>query len=383
MATVDEAPTKKRKTKELPERLCQLTETNFRSVVKFRLETDPHEKGEANVAYKVAFDDNDENQTFDLDKLTLDQLRRLCKNIGVQYVNKCSKFQCRKAIWVLANHQQQREKDGAPVTTVADRTTNNIIRITNVIFSHNFLDSFLALNDIKTRVDHETGGLPSDFWSDVADAVNGSSEDDGSALQVIIADDDTHRSEILLMDLEDFDIMTSSAIRKKFNMLLKVRKEMKKNMTISGEHDNNAYNFIDVAMKNVGSTGLAKLGCYYFYLRCEENPEVDVRFADRMDDVLMGNTDGPLEQPISATSSGSGNSDKKRAYTAIVDMSNVAITIADEMKETNRLAKETANEMKEKNRLAKQSQLITLAQHLGKHDILEGILASLASSSGD
>jgi hypothetical protein len=102
-----------------------------------------------------------------------------------------------------------------------------------------------------------------------------------------------------------------------------------------------------------------------------------------MDDVLMGNTDGPLEQPISATSSGSGNSDKKRAYTAIVDMSNVAITIADEMKETNRLAKETANEMKEKNRLAKQSQLITLAQHLGKHDILEGILASLASSSGD
>jgi hypothetical protein len=58
---------------------------------------------------------------------------------------------------------------------------------------------------------------------------------------------------------------------------------MKKNMTISGEHDNDAYNFVEVAMKNTGSTGLTRIGCYYFITRCEDNPEVDVRFTDGME----------------------------------------------------------------------------------------------------
>ena len=151
-------------------------------------------------------------------------------------------------------------------------------------------------------------------------------------------------------------------------------------MTISGEHDHDPFNFVDVAMKNVGATGLTKIGCYYFFMRCEDNPEVDVRFADEMDEVLMGNTDAPL-QPTSTASSASN--EKKRAYSAIADISCVAMTIADEMKETNRLAQEQANELKEKNRLAKQSQLIALAQHLGKQEILEQMLASLASASGN
>ena len=126
-ATSEVLPTKKRKTKELPDGLCLLIEDNFRTVMKFRLETDPHEKGEVMVAYLVSLNDFDDNDTIELDKLTLDQLRRLCKNVGVQYVNKCSKFQCRKALWVLANHQEQREKDGVPMLTVSDRTSNNII----------------------------------------------------------------------------------------------------------------------------------------------------------------------------------------------------------------------------------------------------------------
>jgi hypothetical protein len=67
------------------------------------------------------------------------------------------------------------------------------------------------------------------------------------------------------LDLDNFDITTSSVLRKKFNLLLKVRKVMKQNMTTSGEHNNNPYNFVDVAMKKVGGTGLTKTGCYYFF----------------------------------------------------------------------------------------------------------------------
>jgi hypothetical protein len=48
--TTKDAPTKKRKTKELPAGLSQLTEVNLRTVVKFRLETDPSETGEVMVA---------------------------------------------------------------------------------------------------------------------------------------------------------------------------------------------------------------------------------------------------------------------------------------------------------------------------------------------
>ena len=221
------------------------------------------------------------------------------------------------------------------------------------------------MNDSKKRVDHETGELPKNFLEDVLEA-----NDDDTALQIIIAEEDEHYEEIKSVRLQEFDIMSSSAIKKKVNQLLKVRKQLQKNMTISGEHDSNPYNFVEVAMNSIGKNGLSLLGCYYFFKRCEDNPEVDVCFSQEMDDALKGNTDYAL--PSDASSKG----EKKRAYAAMVDISNVAKSIAAEMKETNRLAQEAAN-------LAKQSQLIAVAQHLGKNDILETILASFSSASDD
>ena len=270
----------------------------------------------------------------------------------------------------MAKYQEQRERSGASIA-VSDKTTNNIIRLTNIIFSHEFLDSFLELNDAKGRVNHETGDMPKNFWEDVSDAMNGSDDDDDIALQCVIEDEDEHYAEIKLVDLTDFDLMSSAAIKKKINHLLKVRKVIQKNMTLSGEHDSNPYNFVDIAMKNVGKNGLSTLGCYYFFKRCDANPEVDVHFSQEMDEVLKGNTD-----EIEPMAKGTGLSEKKRAYAAMVDISNVAKSIAQEMKETNRLAKEAAG-------LAKQSQLISVAQHLGKNEILEKILASFSSSSDD
>ena len=80
--------------------------------------------------------------------------------------------------------------------------------------------------------------------------------------------------------------------------------------------------------------------------------------------------------------------DKKRAYAAMVDMTGVGNTIAEEMKETNKIAKETVLAMNEKNRLtaeanytAKITQQIMLAQHLGRQDMLEKILEDSGTSS--
>jgi hypothetical protein len=151
---------KKRKTKDLPECLMYLTEKNVRTMVKARLETNPKETGgEVMVAYAVMLQHDDES-TFDLNSLTLDQIRKLCKNVGVQYVNKCTKFQCRKALWILSRYQLDRENDSRSLVSASEKTTNNIVRITNILFSHEFFESFMELNDIKTREDHEAHAMP-------------------------------------------------------------------------------------------------------------------------------------------------------------------------------------------------------------------------------
>jgi hypothetical protein len=153
---------------------------------------------------------------------------------------------------------------------------------------------------------------------------------------------------------------------------------MKQNMALSGEHDNDPYNFVDVAMKKVGGTaGLTKTGCYYFFQRCatkEHEEAIDDIFGNTMDKILMGNTNSPLDSSVSNSDSGGGGSDKKRAYAAIVDMSNVVTSIAAEMKKST-------SAMEEKNRIDKQSQLIMLAQHLGKDDLLQGLLADLSGGA--
>jgi hypothetical protein len=94
-ATVDAS--KKRKVKELPPGLEKLTESSqFWKNLKFQLETDSKEPEEVMVAYEAFFEDS---PSISLDKLTLGQLRTLCKNVGCHYVNKCNKFHCQKALY--------------------------------------------------------------------------------------------------------------------------------------------------------------------------------------------------------------------------------------------------------------------------------------------
>jgi hypothetical protein len=76
------------------------------------------------------------------------------------------------------------------------------------------LDSFLALNDIKSCADHERRNFPKDFWVDVAEAMNVSEDDDDVALGIIIPSEDSHFEEVNSLELWDFDVMTANAIKK-------------------------------------------------------------------------------------------------------------------------------------------------------------------------
>ena len=59
-------------------------------------------------------------------------------------------------------------------------------------------------------------------------------------------------------------------------------------MTKSGSHDNDAFNFVQVAMQEFH--GLTPIAVYYFCTRCEEHSESDCIFQPTMDESLKGNS---------------------------------------------------------------------------------------------
>ena len=141
--------------------------------MKFRYEEDPTQAGETKVAYEVTFaedaEDDSDATCIELNKLSADQLWRLCKNVGVQYAHCSTKFGCRKSLWVNANLlNEKEEKEGARMSTAIERATSNTLRLVNVIFSSSFYENFLKLND----------GMPRDSWGNTTEALNGDSEDD-------------------------------------------------------------------------------------------------------------------------------------------------------------------------------------------------------------
>ena len=156
----DQDDPKRRKSKPLPEKLAQMTDRNF-EYIQCTLEVDPNDKegkGEQNVATTVTFPPDKEAgapQIFTIKSLiTLDQIRKFCKILGIKYVNNCTKFQCRRAIAVLLEYGQANDGNGRRFNE--DRRQNTIIRITNVVFCSEFLDRFLRINDAKSRSDHES-----------------------------------------------------------------------------------------------------------------------------------------------------------------------------------------------------------------------------------
>jgi hypothetical protein len=170
------------------------------------------------------------------------------------------------------------------------------------------------------------------------------------ALGIIIPPEDSHFEEINSLELWDFHIMTADAIKKKVVLLMKVRKVMQQNMTVSGEHDSDPYTFMEVAMKKIGKSGLTLLGCNFFLKLCDKNPEVDVSHSIQMDDILKGNTDD--DHNTDGSLRNKNENQKNRAYAAMAKIADVTKNISVEMKETNRLAQESVDAVKETNRLA-------------------------------
>ena len=88
----------------------------------------------------------------------------------------------------------------------------------------------------------------------------------------------------------------------KINMLFKMQQKIQQNMSLSGTQNNVVWDLVESALRTKGSSGITKIGLYYFYMRCEMIPDIDSHFQPFMDSSLIGDSTGILDSPYDSQS---------------------------------------------------------------------------------
>lgn len=230
-------------------------------------------------------------------ELNLCQLRRFCRQLGLKQTGSSTKHGCRRAIAHSMEYDSELNRHGLLPQSAEARARNTLMRMVNVVLGGSFIDRFLSLNDLKRRVDHETGQMVKNFWVDAADCHNDFADNDDCQLHIVnnSNDEDLKRlinEELEPVSLQESENVTASMVQKKIMTLLKIRRLMKDNMQVSGTHSHTPLHFIDVAInKTKGGRMFNRLGVYYFYLRAEEYSEqIDAVFQPGLSDQHSGST---------------------------------------------------------------------------------------------
>jgi hypothetical protein len=381
---------KARKVKPLPDFLSSLTDKDREKFV-ITLEADPNQKSgtygtEFPAVQAISVQVDGEEEEFSAHTLTVDQFRIMCKNVGVSNCGSKNKFQCRTAIARHFRFLDDLDKRGLKPTSHASRVTSTVCRAVNVVFSDQFFEDFKNVNDRKDRRDHETSNTNKQFWIRATLAHNGGGDDDdlldsdddeekdGSEsecddfTQLVYPVSDTH---LLNLDCDEevnlfvFDQFETLTFRKKITTLFKIRRIIKDNMTESGTHDSEPWNFVGAAMKNY--SGITKISVYYFYMRCEAHPDMDAHFQPFMDASLKGST-----EDLGDVDPGPPSSSKKQkteeSLAALVEQSGM---IMQHLKD--------ANELRESNNKANQKKVkfqarLDVAKALGDTEVLRSLM---------
>jgi hypothetical protein len=284
-----------------------------------------------------------QREGYPLKKLTTMQMRNLCKLAGVPSCGSRTKFECQMFIANYITYGGDKTSNKLLKTSkYATCLTNKTCRLVNVVFHESFIENFKTVNDIKNRKDHETANTYKNFWIEATTAynscigfnineypktpaklventtINGNKDiglesrftiidlssmcesvDDCFTTIVNVSNND-HITEELTEDtsinLIEVDRLDVDVFRKKILNLFKIRTIMKKHMTASGTHDSDAWNFVEGAMKTF--TGFTKVGIFYFWTRCEENPDVDANFITFMDESLKCDSTSPFSPEV-------------------------------------------------------------------------------------
>ena len=306
-----------RKIKPLPDSIANMTSADSHRLVMLE-ELDPHSKSKTygkslHVVSRVK-GIGQNNEDIVLDQLTTNQVHLFARNIGVPNLGLKNKFVCHLAIASHFEFQQQLSNFGLSPTAWANQTTANVCRAVNVILSEQFIKDLKKVNERKSQGDHESGNTHKHFWIRIVMAYNNRLDDDvvedQSTEHTAVAfpediestTDDDFATLIVLydnpvlaeletneeIDLAQFEQMETNAFQKKCLDLFKVQSIMKENMTKSGTHGSDPYNFVEVAMR--GFVGLTHISVFYFYKWCDKHPDIDSVFQLFKNDALKGNS---------------------------------------------------------------------------------------------
>lgn len=138
--------------------------------------------------------------------------------------------------------------DGLALNSISSGdNTKNIVHIVNAVFHPDYFDTFLTLNDRKARKDFEKGNGAKNlqFWSIIADFVNGANNIELDDFFVINENDDynqyvlkAERSGYLPIGSSQQTGLTCNAI---INSVVKICSIILANMTKRGQHDHDPF----------------------------------------------------------------------------------------------------------------------------------------------
>jgi hypothetical protein len=251
------------------------------------------------------------NTPFYLDGLTLQQLRHLARIFYVPHAHNLNKFMCRYNIAAAVmrrkvlddtnvNKSHEAKNSGPTSNTSSSKRYNTIMRMINVLFSVDFLPQFLESNKNKSRYDFEigVGGDMSRFWKNVSDELSNNIDVNDSDLEScndpynesIIENNEGKENIEKIFSMTDINLgdylkETPEVLSSWAKDLVRVRAKIISNMTTSGTHENDLFQFVDRALLSLKKKHL--LGffpTYYFCLRANSCPDFDSRFSPLMSD---------------------------------------------------------------------------------------------------
>jgi hypothetical protein len=362
----------------------------------------------------------DDNLSFEINDLSIDQIRVLCKKIGMRYCGNRPKLECRILIADHFKFHDTIAHHNLKPTWYASKVTSSICRVVNVVFSESFVEDFKKVNDRKSRQDHETARTYKSFWNKTTKAFNSCIDndnnnnttgkndeftdfDDGTtvAQSLITQDfskidrDDNNRKAIgnIEIDLENADDNTASSVgnrsdlteddnnedfggddfttivnvskntyittdlvgdtdldllsvnrlsveafRKKVLDLFRIRQKVFENMTKSGTHGNNEWDFVEGAMK--GFQGFTKISVFYFFTRCDEVKDIDCNFLPFLDEGLKGDSTTRDSTSAGSTKSKKRKADQDNNVAGLADQGNRLMALLMESQESFKIAAE-------------------------------------------
>jgi len=282
-------PKKGRAVKPLPVYVGKLTDKDLE---KFNV-TEEYEEGKPmgdngpyEVAISVTVEEENGPATYSLDSFTSDQLKVICKNVGVKCFSSASKFLMRKLIahqkkWgMLANIH--------PLIDSGDKLVkklNTQLRIINAVSHKDITAPLKKVNDLKDRFDQEHGLMPRQTWQKFADLVNDATPDDEldkilcpNVLDVEVHEDHMKKYDDDAIDPKKFNNVDSKSVADIVAKLFKVREEMKRCMEHTGTHDYDPMRYVDRGIKRSGHKEINRLAAYCFWQKAEEVPDLEDTF---------------------------------------------------------------------------------------------------------